>query len=62
MSRYSKMWAAVAVAALNALVAALTDGTVTEGEWRGIGATLLAAVAVYLAPPNDYSEPTTDDF
>lgn len=48
--KYAKFVVAAATAALVALGAALTDDTVTTGEWVTIVLAALGALGVYLVP------------
>ena len=57
MSRYNKFLASLSGPVLAAITAALTDGDISKGEWWAIASALFGSLAVYLAPPNDY---TTD--
>jgi hypothetical protein len=47
---YAKFFVAIAAAAIYAVQAAISDGTITNTEWNGIIATVLSAAAVYLVP------------
>jgi peptidoglycan/LPS O-acetylase OafA/YrhL len=47
---YAKAIVAVLVAGVVALQAALTDGTVTDDEWKAIAAAVVTAVLVYFVP------------
>ncbi len=46
----AKFLVAAATAGLVALGAAVTDGTITAGEWVAIATAAVGAVAVYLVP------------
>lgn len=48
--RYAKLAVAVLGAAVTMLGVALTDDTITTGEWIAVASAALAAVGVYLVP------------
>jgi hypothetical protein len=50
MKKYAKTVASAVAAGAVALVAALTDNSVSPGEWVTIGLAVLGAVGVYAVP------------
>lgn len=50
MSFYAKALAAILATILSAVVAALTDGTVTPAEWVNVAILAVGAAAVFAAP------------
>lgn len=48
--KYAKFIVAAVTAALVAVGAAITDGTVTGAEWIAIATAVLGAIAVYVVP------------
>ena len=50
VSKYAKLVVAALAAGAVALNAAVTDGTITNGEWVTIGLAVLGALGVWAVP------------
>jgi chromate transport protein ChrA len=50
MSNYAKMFAAVVATVLSALVAVMSDGSISNVEWINVGIAAVTAAAVFAAP------------
>jgi hypothetical protein len=62
--KYAKIIASAVAAGAIALTAALTDNTITPGEWVSIGLAVLGALGVYAAPntPSQDSRPVGEAY
>lgn len=63
-SRYAKTAVAAVAAGAVALTSALTDSSVSPGEWVSIGLAVLGALGVYVIPntPPIPSQPPAEDY
>lgn len=58
MSRYAKLAATVVATVLSALVAAMTDGVVTNTEWINVAILAVGSAGVFAAPNVPHSRYT----